>query len=537
METKYALIVVFVCVVTPIAFGLFVWPSSDVEVSEWNTSPNNQINITESLAVTDVPNTSPYSGANNNLFLFNNTMIYMAEPVTRTDTVTPFEYFVPYSTGSAVPEEKDMPSGTVITPASNIWTHFYNVASQEIPDPDNISMIFWSSTPGGSLYFIYEDQTYHGIMLFKNGRAQLYEPSTGAIADVTEHSFTYVRSGFTLLQYYGKAVFEPYVDLTDGFHFDSTGSGLPYTWVNGYVNHTITLIIKPEKNTMHTMDINGRTLGVNWNYSNMWEIIGAGSNAVLGDADTYPYLLFLIDADNNRGTVYGLTGMSGFTDLYTNHLGNSLSFEYTGGPFTSVQFYMGDFDYYVAGTTIESGTTKAIKDATFTPRNYYADDEWTVVLKNPAVIGTSIQFATSGQTYDYPISGGRISVTFTGDEEPTELLLRDMTIAHIKNPDNTYSTYINGKQIDINIQSIGLMGVWDTAVYVNDVAWTTHHDYFWDTTSFGLDMTSFCTVGLVTSILAFLFFGFVMTKLGGSDLLAMIASIGCGAFYLVLLMA
>lgn len=176
---------------------------------------------------------------------------------------------------------------------------------------------------------------------------------------------------------------------------------------------------------------------------------------------------------------------------------------------------------------IRAGTTLGILNATIRGNEYYPDGSWQIQIKGPSTIGHTIGIA--GVSYD--IVGGDIVVD--GQEMP----IRNLTVFAAGNGDGTSSVYVNGVLIATNVASpfVTLGGTWNTSVILSDMDSYTYWTYSKDAGGFGLDVVGFCTVGLITSIGAFLAAVVAGRRSGGRfALLALVAGI-CAAFFLLMI--
>lgn len=548
MNTKYCAIVVFLCVVIPVMAGMFVWPTSDTEETTWTASEDRQMNITESVKTSLAPTVTAYNGVNNNIFLLGENGSYRTEPASTTTTPSAYPNVVESSYTSVT--SSDIAYGVHEVTLDSLRTTLETIAENDGKDLSRVYMMKWGGATNSALGVIYEGQHYNALLLYPNGNAFVLEYSPyfdDKMIPVIEQDLMYSLQDDSLLTYYD-APAGTYADVSKGYTYTGADADDEAYWVNGYVNHTATFLVHNEGLSSMGFAINGESYALTWRYSNNLQAVGPDDSTHLGSASVYDYALVLIDADRGKVIIYGLMGMTSFTDPYTDHLGNNVVYDYGGGTFTSVTIYGNTFTYFVAGASVENGTELAIVDAVVEPKDYYFDNEWAFVIKNPSVMGDSLSFtnypsgAPNVTWTKYPITSGKIAVTFEGDDEPTEVAVRNIVIAHIETADPDYpnvtinQTYINGRLLAGNIEQIRMDGVWDANVYVTDLDWTSVTHYSWDSTVFGLDMTSFCAVGLLTAIGCFLFFGFVMRR-EGSEVLAMMVSAGCGLVYLVLMMA
>ena len=83
--------------------------------------------------------------------------------------------------------------------------------------------------------------------------------------------------------------------------------------------------------------------------------------------------------------------------------------------------------------------------------------------------------------------------------------------------------------------AVVLGGMWNTTIILADMDSYTYWTYTKDAGGFGLDVVGFCTVGLITSIGAFLGAVIAGKRSGGRfGLLALVAGI-CAAFFLLMI--
>lgn len=176
---------------------------------------------------------------------------------------------------------------------------------------------------------------------------------------------------------------------------------------------------------------------------------------------------------------------------------------------------------------VKSGSTLGIINAAINGNSYYPDGSWQITLKAPSTIGNNIGIA--GVFYE--IVNGRITI---GDES---VPIRNMSIFAAGNGDNTSNIYANGVLVASNVYNpaVVLGGMWNTTIILADMDSYTYWTYTKDAGGFGLDVVGFCTVGLITSIGAFLGAVIAGKRSGGRfGLLALVAGI-CAAFFLLMI--
>lgn len=184
--------------------------------------------------------------------------------------------------------------------------------------------------------------------------------------------------------------------------------------------------------------------------------------------------------------------------------------------------YVSAYDSYTA-----VGSTLGIVDAAIRGNLYYPDGSWQIQIRQPSTIGSSL---TVGGI-EYPIIGGKISV------DGEDIAVRNITILATGNGDGTSDLYVDSRLVASSVTNptIILGGMWNGSIILSDVDSYTYYTYDKTWGSFGLDVTGFCAVGLLTSLMAFLACIVAGKRSGGRfGLLALVAGI-CALFFFVVL--
>lgn len=545
--TQYRLWVIAIAaaIIVPLLVG-FCWPSDDTSEPIW-TADDRYIDLYSTLATTDVPNTTQYSGANNNMFLFDTDSYgggYDVAGNGYTASETPYPYYNVANDLSVTSAE--LPYGVHTSTDTDTM---YGVGASIDPSPDSATMYVFDGRT--SLKFIDEDGTeYRFLMIYANGRTVLMNMSTGAMMDTTNTTFyyTFQSAGLTPTVTPCRAT-GYYIDVSKGFYAHSSGDRL--AWMNGYDDHGITMLV--HKSQYNGWDYQGANFffeganGESWlrvyndnsTLNVKFEYNGVSKVYPLGDVNTYDYVLVIGDADTKSLVVYGLLGMDNFATNYIDRLGNSVRFDnFEQGTFDLIEM-VGEFEYYVASTTVVSGTAKAMVNATLTPKDYYGDQNWMTILRAPAVLGDSLTFGTlGGTTHTYTLDAGYIELPIGKNGDNVETSVRELRVEHLLEDDNAYHTYVNGVEMPYNIDYIIFDGTWVLGLPTYHMTLEQHTEYQWTVGQFNLDYKGFCMVGMLTMVLMFILFGMMYHRTeGDTGVSGMVASAAIGILYLILLMS
>lgn len=255
---------------------------------------------------------------------------------------------------------------------------------------------------------------------------------------------------------------------------------------------------------------------------------GSVSTGAIGTTSTIPWVRWSWDSVSDRVTFSTMTGEINRGQVFESRTYSvqidapisswRVSYSESSGWRPQVSTY---------DNLVKSGSTLGIINAAINGNSYYPDGSWQITLKAPSTIGNNIGIA--GVFYE--IVNGRITI---GDES---IPIRNMSIFAAGNGDNTSNVYANGVLVASNVYNpaVVLGGMWNTTIILADMDSYTYWTYTKDAGGFGLDVVGFCTVGLITSIGAFIGAVIAGKRSGGRfGLLALVAGI-CAAFFLLMI--
>lgn len=560
MESRYGLaaVVVFVAIIAPLMTG-FIYPSAEATETEWATD-GRYIDAYPGIVNADVPNITQYNGMNNNIMLFNGIGYDIYEPRRTTNVASSYPAFntITQRWLDTLLAHTDVYDEITVDDLWDAVTDGYTQA--QINNFAYFTLLGLEDV----LYFSYDSEEYPDLMIFQNGRAMLYDPVMGKSASLTaEDTLEYIYPNGTVEDAVaiGRQYDIPmrYAMVEYGFINTPYIPSDPNSWMNGYVNHGVTMIVKTPNNANYMgirfddvdrpAEPTDYKLAVSVSDQGVISVAYGDTSdpqtmpwATLGSSTVYTYLLILLDESTDTLLVYGLQGMENFTSNYIEALGNVVSFEYDGGAFTRMDFYS-SFDYYVLSASVESGTIRAVDSAWYAPRNHYGDDDWLVSIHAPSVIGSGIGFSDGVHSATYTVGqNGMVTIPVGEEGVGKEFSVREMEITHIPDGEGGWITYINGEVYNdlqngiSNAERIFFKGIWETGIYSYHLKVNTHTGFIWEAGGFGLDFTGYCLVGMITSFGSFLVIGLMYRQTGYGDYLAMAVSVICGLVYLVLMM-
>lgn len=525
-NTKLAALIIMAVVVVPVLVG-YAMPAQTVMETGYETVTTT--NITDSLATDSIPNWTGYAGSQNSWPLMdeNGTGFTTSVPVASTDNPSS----VPYWTWRNI---EYGPSGP-IEPSDS-----YSV---EPTDTNTVQII-----RADSRLFSVDGVLYSTLIQFPDRVvAANHEGPDIGFTDITsrvlEGPISVVASGTVAIGYI--TYVDGYTDLSRGFLVPLT-SGI---WSNGYLNRSIDVLLRPI-----TPDATGQgddaDIRLSMGGVDVRLLIDggtatatvAGTTRTIGAGGSYSYYLVSYDALAGTVSVSGLAGLTGFMDQYRSKIANTLTVETDIGPirgFTMEAPQALDDPsaaFYVPYTVVQSSTVWGIQDATFDPSDYYPDNLWQVAFSSPAVFGDTIRIGPT--TYNVTNTGriAGVALTVDGVRDSYDIPIRDMVITAFPSDSGGFDVTINGYYWGtVSNLPITLGGNWLLSVYLSDLDSFQFEEYRWKSGGFNLDLVGFCTVGLLTSVAAFLVTALMGRRSGSKvGLLLLVAGI-CAAFYLVML--
>lgn len=514
-ELNLAAMALLIVIVTPMIIG-WAWPSGTETVDTWTTEGN--IDITPSIATTDIPILDSYSGPMNHYWLYS-------------DGYTSYEPVAYASSPSAIPKLTYTSTAEAITTNPYVINleHFTGYRTDFITAV-NIAIIMNDHTVYSCSTAVYMPGANAIYMIGLGHHAEPLKASdirsisvSGATASnpVLLTTRTYTQTG-------------EYVDMSKGFILRSDLAPYYLDWFNGMTNHSVELWIRTAS-IAETSTITAGGLAVELDAT---DGTLTANGQTLGAVTAYPFISIVFDHDEGTATVSGLIGASSFTDP-TWTVGNVVTIDGEIALISSLRM-SGDFEYEVKRTYSEIGTGKGIKDATIIPYDYYPHYSWQVSFDSPARFGDFISIGglphsvfdgkiqihdrITGERHDVPIRGMAIlSLIYYDGEE-------DEAVQHL---------YVNGIEISTLAPeqelAIILAGDWYVSVTVSDVSQGEQTGYTWTLGTFGLDRTGYCMVGLLSSITIMIGAG-LWGRASGTKLLVVMITMGiCAASYFLMM--
>ena len=247
----------------------------------------------------------------------------------------------------------------------------------------------------------------------------------------------------------------------------------------------------------------------------------------IGTVSTIPWIRWSWDSVTDTVTMSAMTGTVNSGQVFKSEtvslaISPIKSWTVTTTATGAWKPYVSAYDSYTS-----VGSTLGIVDAAIRGNAYYPDGSWQVQIKQPSTIGSSL---TVGGV-EYPIVGGKIAI------DGEEVAVRNVTILATGNGDGTSRLYIDSYLVSASVTdpTVVLGGMWNGSVIISDMDSYTYYTYDKSWGSFGLDVTGFCAVGLMTSLLAFLACIVAGKRSGGRfGVLALVSGI-CALFFFVVL--
>lgn len=338
-----------------------------------------------------------------------------------------------------------------------------------------------------------------------------------------------------------RAIQNRYADVAYGFElYDSNNTSV--IWSNGYSNQRIDILLKTDYDMDLKIDI-PRVASLEWHVyiseDGQIKFRYPGSTAkILGDVETYPYVLLRIDAYNQKISLSGLIGMQSFTDPYESLMRHTIEADLSLRAITHLTFTNQNesvpIHYFIPKTISSITSVDGINAAVQNLRGYTGED-FQIQFKMP-------QFVSSGNgAIDFgPIEGvvndNDKTITWTVGTKTVTAPIKDTYLLSIGR-----DLYINGEMMYSypSYQSEILLkfyGQWLMQLYYSDLDSDTKPSYTWLPGGFGLNEVGFCVVGLMTAAGSGTAAMLAGRRSGTKAGLALLVAGCCGAFYILEIM-
>lgn len=511
-DLKLAAMAILIVIVAPIIVG-YAWPVGTETVDTWTT--DNSVDITPSIATSDIPIVDSYSGPMNHYWLYYDGLGYSAySPVGYTASPSSIPKMTYTSASESITENLSIVDFRSHTAVRTDFITTVNLAVDMVDGETHYCSAAIYMPSSNTVYIMGMGYVGEALKASEVDKIRV----TGATASnpvlLTTRTYTVVEG--------------QYVDMSEGFELN----GQNLQWYNGMENHVVEMWLESASIGSVTLTAGG--------YTTIISHLGSGgiyvSGEMLGTADAYPFISVTFDHDSGTVEVRGLLGADSFTDS-TWTTGNAVTLDYQLSLMDSITM-SGQANYEVKRTYSEIGTGKGISDATIVPYSYYPHNSWQISFDAPARFGESI---TVGQT-TLPVEKGGVTFIDLNGEERT-VAIRDMAILSLvyedENAVSWQHIYINGYEFYVDSPStsfsVSLDGDWYVRATVSDVVQGEQTSYVWEIGSFGLDRTNYCLVGLIVSVLTMIGAG-LWGRASGSKLMTVMICTGLIAIgYLVLM--
>lgn len=554
-NAKLCVAVILLSVICPVIVG-YAWPVDQSTVINYEVgSPTN---ITNDMMNGDIGVFNYYTDIyNNNMNVYwtitsaaadlEDERVFLNEPLVTSASASP----IPDIQG--VFEEMDI---SVHTLSHTYTIDPYTFWNLQCPDD---TVVVWDVQ--------YPDDTVTVTLKLATDNIQvqrvIYYPLSDVMIYITEDQtairpadyqaivYTYTANGdYTIA--WAHATEADYADLKYGFKLPApSGGGLRGGWYNGFNNAGIDILFDMTDNIGYSaayMTFGSTSIVVDV-YQDIVRLAvtqnGQTTVESLGSADIYPFALLRIDTYSEKIELSGLRGMTSMLDDYQGKIRHTLTVHWDDADdFTTFQIHgsvgpSGHMAWFVPRTISDIGTVRGMVDATIDPIGYggynvqlqlravqlHPIDNYAVMLTLNGVDSWYGRVDVHGNLYfPYPFLGN----------EPYNL--NNLIIAII---DNT--VYINGQPIieygtDITSADIVFYGDWLMSVYLFPISEVPGKAYAWAVGGFGLDVSGFCTVGLMTSGGSCLAASLYGRRSGAKVALVALTAAICAVVYLIVLM-
>lgn len=515
-QLRIAAMALLVVVVAPLVLG-WVWPSGTETVDTWTADKG--IDITPSIANSEIPITDSYSGPMNHYWLYGGDGYSAYSPVAYGSAVSPIPG-LSYTTAS---ESVTTSGQTINFRAFEGYRIDYSTVvpniDVEMTDGESYSCITAAYMPDSNTVYIMGGGHY-GEAVKADEIRRISVQGASSANPVLLKTKTYTQTG-------------EYVDMSKGFVLDNDLDPDGLEWFNGMRNHVIEIWVKSESiAAASTIQGGGASVALQLSGGRIM-----ADGRMLGSASAYPFISIVLDSDAGSAEVRGLIGAESFTDPSWS-VGNVIATSGPTSPITSLSL-AGEFEYEIKRTYSEIGTGRGIVDASIVPYSYYPKNAWQVSFGSLARFGESITVGS----ITYPVTAGQISFTDLSGEDRT-VSIRGMAILSLVFGDGPHDEeyqhiYINGFEVWSGAQNsnyaVTLNGDWYVPITVSDVTQGEQTSYVWKLGSFSLDKTGYCMAGIMSCVLVMIGAGLWGRASGTKMLLVMTTMIICAAAYYCLI--
>ena len=531
-------LVVMLCVICPILVG-YAWPVDSTSETAWETGDSKDISadaINAKLPVF-VPYNDPFNN-NQNVFEDN---LYANVPAVFTGSPGPiWSTLNPELNTQSVSIPAD---GFYVINDVGTWQSWGTAVAVIFPMVDawveEIDMNDGGSVADLVVYYPKTDKMYFrhvGDNEFKPIESHRLSYSAGFGYEGTTQDLSYIL-------YYDEGY---YADL-------SAGMQVPwYTadWFNGYQNKGFDIIFSTtDNNSQVDLVILDPTIG----YPTDTHIkikVDSGTISMmvydggvpyyyeeLGSNTIYDKVLLTVDYDTAGIVLSGLRGMDSYLGDYTAAIRESIKADWE----TPVIFYSFTIDryagsnavWYVADTLSGVGEMDGSHNFRLDLRDYNAIGSCQLNIRSVTQHGSNLNFIINGSTKYGTITNGELSVS--GVDGTITVPVNNLLVGLIDN-----KIYLNGYLLaeasSITEAELSFTGDWKMSLYYYPVTESTVPGYAWLPGGFGLDVTGFCSVGLITSCGSALGLGLYGKRSGVKVALVSLTALFCAAAYLIFMM-
>lgn len=539
-DGKLCGLVVLLCVICPILVG-YAWPVSTTTETAYETG--DPINITNDLINSDISVFTAYNDPyNNNMNVFDDNSRFANRSNHLTNSPGPVPNLnVPYLGFESITTDSlgfytipDISTFKNWTSANAKAVIFYLISGWDeidINDGGSVAdmVLFYPETQ--MMYF--RELGGHQFKEFNDSWQIIYSASSSGVQSLD-------------IPYYIYSAYD-YVDVSAGFQVPSNGD-----WLNGYQNKAANIIFSTDDNnsrvdltfidsdTLHppTYDIKASIRVSSGSISmNVYENNILIYSDVLGTNSVYEKVLLNYDYDKKAISLSGLKGLTSYIGDYqgavretiTCNLDNPIIFNSF-----NIQEVTSDVNWYVADTVSGVSSMPGSHDFYLKLRDYSATGSIQVNLRSVQIHSDNIALVVNSTTYLGTIEGN--TLTINSDSGYLTFPVNNLLVGLIDN-----KIYFNGILVSdpgsfISTATIRFYGDWLLSVYLYHMEPINVEGYAWLPGGFGLDITGFCSVGLITSFGSALGLGLYGRRSGMRIGLVTLTALFCAAAYLIFMM-
>lgn len=533
-DGKLCGLVVLLCVICPILVG-YAWPvgaDNDIAYETGDPSDITADSINAKLPVY-VPYNDPY---NNNQNVFDD-FFYSNEPVAITLNEGPIWVSTPELRGQTVTTDS---YGFYTINNVSTWQNWGSAVSVIFPLDiwDEIDIDDGGSVAEMVVYYPATDK-----MFFKHLGSEEFQPveshklifSGSSNATVNLQFIVYYQEGY-------------YADLTEGMKVPWYTS----SWFNGYLNKGANIlfstidnnsqidlfVIDPDQLSPPTHDTHIRiSVSSGVIRMNVYDNGTLYYSQELGSISVYDKVLLTIDYDTASIALSGLRGLTSFIGDYSAAIRQTIIADWENPvifrSFTIDRYSGSNAAWYVADTLSGVAETDGSHNYSMDLRQYTASGSCQLNIRSVLQHGDSMTFVINGNTITGNIQKGILSIT--GSTGLIEVPVNNLLIGLIGN-----AFYINGQELaqysTITEAKIYFNGDWKMSLYYYPMTEISVKTYSWLPGGFGLDISGFCSVGLITSFGSALGLGLYGRRSGMRIGLVTLTALFCAAAYLIFMM-